>query len=167
MGLFVCFLSPLDPLCGLLSVGFRCVFSLPFALLRGLFVVWWALSCVVGSSLWSFAVLNGLLLLRLGFCCFRVGFCYFVCASTASCELLLLGVGFCCLIWASAASFVRCCGARYGARFILCCAPFGGLLLPRCVVGSSLCGCGLLRLRVASVVSVCVLAALYVLAGVS
>ena len=26
VGSFVCFLSPLDPLCGLLSVGFRCIF---------------------------------------------------------------------------------------------------------------------------------------------
>ena len=51
VGSFVCFLSPLDPLCGLLSVGFRCVVSLPWALLRGLDVVCWALCCVAGSWL--------------------------------------------------------------------------------------------------------------------
>ena len=124
-----------------------------------LLVVWWALRC-------------GLLLIQMGFCCFVWAFVASAWTSASSFVLLLLRVSFCCLVWASvarasAASFVRCCGAGYGARFILCCAPFGGLLLPRCVVGSSLCGCGLLRLREASVVSMCVFAALYGLAGVS
>ena len=32
-------------------------------------------------------------------CCFCVGFCCFVWASGASCELPLLGVGFYCLVW--------------------------------------------------------------------
>ena len=124
-----------------------------------LLVVWWALRC-------------GLLLIQMGFCCFVWAFVASAWTSASSFVLLLLRVSFCCLVWASvgrasATLFVRCCGAGYGARFILCCAPFGGLLLPRCVVGSSLCGCGLLRLRVASVVSMCVFAALYGLAGVS
>ena len=70
----------------------------------------------------------------------------------------------CVVLWWRAAFFVV---VPDGELRSLLCAPFGGLLLPRCVVGSSLCGCGLLRLRVASVVSMCVFAALYGLAGVS
>ena len=65
--------------------------------------------------------------------------------TSSSCVVLWWASSSCVVLWWGASFFVVVPGGELRS---LLCAPFGGLLLPRCVVGSSLCGCGLLRLRV-------------------
>ena len=92
--LFVVFGSPVSPV---LSVG---VLSVCFCSAVSVFVGFVCVRSVCGGLF--VVVFCGFVLLPCWpsvACCFCVGFCCFVWASGASCELPLLGVGFYCLVW--------------------------------------------------------------------